>query len=68
MTFNTTRAFSIRPGDKLPAPLTWGGWDRSKALRVTQVWHDRSIGYCIFSLENGETVRALSMSMVPFIR
>lgn len=68
ITFNTVRAFGVRPGDKMPAPLPWGGWDRSKALVVTQVGHDRSVGYCIFTLETGETVRALSMNVVPFLK
>lgn len=66
MTFNTIRAFSIQPGDKMPAPLAWGGWDRSKALRVTDV--QDGDGVMVFTLEGGATVRALPMNSVPFIR
>jgi hypothetical protein len=66
MTFNTIRAFSIRPGDKLPAPLSWGGWDRSKALAVQSI--DRNPDVVVFTLEGGATVRALPMNQIPFIR
>lgn len=66
MTFNTIRAFSIRPGDKLPAPLSWGGWDRSKALAVQAI--DRSADEVVFTLESGATVRARPMNQIPFIR
>jgi hypothetical protein len=66
MTFNTIRAFSIRPGDKLPAPLAWGGWDRSKAVLVTDV--RESAGMKVFTLEGGATVRAFPMNQIPFIR
>lgn len=63
--FNTIRAFSIQPGDKMPAPLAWGGWDRSKALSVTEV-RDAD-GVKVLTLEGGATVRALPMNRVPFI-
>ena len=66
MTFNTIRAFSIRLNDKLPAPLSWGGWDRSKALAVRAI--DRSADAVVFTLEGGLTVRALPMNQIPFIR
>jgi len=66
MTFNTIRAFSIQTGDKMPAPLAWGGWDHSKALRVTDIRD--SAGMKVFTLETGATVRAFPMNKVPFIR
>jgi hypothetical protein len=66
MTFNTIRAFSIKPGDRMPAPLSWGGWDYSRALRVIAV--SDADGAKVFTLETGPKVRALPMTRVPFLR
>lgn len=66
MTFNTIRAVHIRPGDKVPGPLSWGGWDKSRAVKV--VSRSRTIGGGYeFALETGETFFVLPMNLVPFI-
>jgi hypothetical protein len=66
MTFNTVRALSLRIGDKVPAPIPHcGGWDRTKALCVTNV--QSADGVQIFTLENGATFRAFPMNTIPFM-
>lgn len=67
MIFNTIRALSIRPGDKVPGPLSWGGWDKRRAVEVSEVTKGAD-GMIVFQLITGESFRALSMNMVPFIR
>ena len=66
MHFDSIRAFSVKPGDKMPAPLSWGGWDRSKALCVTATRDEDNI--MIISLENGQEFRVIPMNRVPFIK
>ena len=67
MTFNTVRAFSIRPGDKVPGPLSWGGWDKRRAIEVSEVTNGVD-GMIVFKLVNGDSFRAIPMNLIPFIR
>jgi hypothetical protein len=66
MRFDSIRAFSVRIGDKMPAPLSWGGWNRDVVLSVIAI--DDDSGLIAFTLEGGAVVRSFPMNTVPFLK
>ncbi len=61
--FDSIRAASLRVGDAVPAPLAWGGWNKSSARRITGISRDNEM--IVFNLNCGGMFRSFPNNQIP---